>query len=176
MTTTFDTATASNDSSEDALKLAVSVLMRNGFRIVELDASSASLTGPGLNSTRQNPLLGATSIQLQADSRQLVAHAELGGVDRMRKFLFTFPPLLGMGLGLLMGIIGGLTFGKQFGIGFGVPFAQGWWWMVTAMVMCLLPVSPWLVLSPIMSNMIRKRTECAIESLIHNAQMMTKTV
>lgn len=120
---------------------------------------------PGLNSTRQNPLLGASKIYLALDGHQLRLDAELGGVDSMRRFLMRFPFLLGLGLGLFFGIGGGFMFGRQFGVGFGVPWAQGWTWMFFSIGVAMLPVAPWLFLSPMMSNMIRTRTQNALYAI-----------
>jgi len=156
-------------SSEGVLEFAIATLANNGFAITYRDATSATLTGPGLNSTRQNPILGASRITLVRRGSTFYAEAELGGVDTMQRFLMWFPFLLGLGLGLFFCVGGGLIFGRQMGVAFGVPWAPGWQWMVVAMGGAMLPVAPWLILSPLMVNMIRKRTQNAIETLVHNA-------
>jgi hypothetical protein len=172
---TFSTSAVTTRPTIDVLQAALAILTNNGFSIVDRDDHSASLDGPGLNSTRQNPLLGASKIHLELQGQQLRLDAELGGVDSMRRFLMRFPFLLGIGLGLLFGVIGGLVFGRQFGVGFGVPWAQGWTWMLIAFGGALLPVTPWLFLSPMMSNMIRTRTQDALTTLVKNAVQMSRT-
>lgn len=104
------------------LQAALVALTNNGFAIVKRDGKSVDLTGPGLNSTRQNPLLGASRIHLELHGHELSLEAELGGVETMRRFLMRFPFMLG--LGLYFGVVGGIAFGRQFGVGFGVPWAQ----------------------------------------------------
>jgi hypothetical protein len=165
---TFATSGTAACSPQDALKSALATLTSNGFAITRRDATSATLTGPGLNSSRQNPLLGASRIDLRIDNKLLQVNAELGGIDTMRRFLMWFPFLLGLGLGLVFVVIGGVV-GQQSGLGFGVPGAQGWRWALTAMVCAILSVAPWLVLSPVMARMFRNRTQRALETLVNNA-------
>jgi hypothetical protein len=167
--TEFFTSAAVEESHAHALEAAVATCIYNGFELVQRDAISAVLTGPGMYSTHQNALLGATKVTLQLRDHALEAAAELGGVDFMRRFLMRFPFLLGLGLGLLFAVVGGLHFGRQNGIGFGVPWAPGWRWLVVAFGGAMLPVTPWLVLSPLMSRMILKRTQRALEVLVRNA-------
>ncbi len=172
--TTFTTSSTTQGSSDGVLESAITTLTNNGFAITHRGATSVSLTGPGLNSTRQNPILGASKITLVLRGNSIDADAELGGVDAMQRFLMRFPFLLGLGLGLLIGVGGGLLFGHQFGVGFGVPWAQGWQWMVVAIGGAMLPVAPWLILSPLMAKMIRKRTQDAVETLVRNAAFCSK--
>jgi hypothetical protein len=170
---TFSTSAVTDAANDDVLKAALLTLTNNGFAIVQRDQNSADLIGPGLTSTRQNPLLGASRIHLSVRGQKLCLNAELGGVDSMRRFLMQFPLVLGLGLGLLFGVLGGVAFGQQFGVGFGVPWAQGWVWLLVAFGGAMLPVFPWLILSPLMSNMIRARTQNALAKLVQNAIQMT---
>jgi hypothetical protein len=117
--------------------------------------------------------LGASKIDLRIDDNTLHVHAELGGVDSMRRFLMWFPFLLGLGMGLLF-CVGGLLFGRQFDVGFGMPWAQDWQWMLVAIGGAMLPVAPWLVLSPLIARMIRSRTHRALETLAGNARFAAK--
>jgi hypothetical protein len=172
---TFSTSAVTTKPRDDVLLAALAILTNNGFAIVSRDKNSANLTGPGLNSTRQNPLLGASAIHLEIHDQQLRLDAELGGVDSMRRFLMRFPFMLGLGLGLFFGIFGGIVFGQQFGVGFGVPWAQGMTWIVLAICVAMLPVAPWLFLSPMMSQMIQRRTQNALTTLVTNAVQMPKT-
>ena len=172
--TSFTTSGTASGSPKDALQSALTTLTNNGFAITDRDATSATLTGPGLNSTRQNPILGASKVDIRIDDNTLHVNAELGGVDSMQRFLMRFPFLFGLGLGLLFGVIGGFVFGQQFDVGFGVPWAQGWQWMLVAIGGAMLPVSPWLILSPMMARMIRNRTHHALETLVSNAGYAAK--
>lgn len=172
---TFTTSASTRSRDGHALQAALAILTNNGFAIVERSTYSADLSGPGLNSTRQNPLLGASKIHLELRGQQLHLEAELGGVDSMRRFLMRFPFLLGLGLGLLFAVVGGFAFGMQFG-GFGVPWAQGWTWMLVAIGGGMLPVTPWLLISPVMSKAVRKRTENALTTLLQNSFQLQSPV
>jgi hypothetical protein len=171
--TDFAITSETSATSTDVLQSAVTTLISNGFAMTNRDASSATLTGPGQRSTKQNPILGASRIVLRIDNGILHVDAELGGVDSMRRFVMWFPFLLGLGLGLAFTVVGGLTFGRIFGVGFGVPWAQGWRWVVIAMGSAFLPVAPWIVLSPMLVNIIRKRTHRALQTLVENATQQT---
>lgn len=173
---TFSTSAVTTNPTEDVLQAALTTLTNNGFVITNRDKTSVDLTGPGLNSTKQNPLLGASAVHLELHGRKLHLDAELGGVDSMRRFLMRFPFMLGLGLGLSFGVFGGFALGRQFGVGFGVPWAQGLTWMLFAIGMAMLPVTPWLFLSPMMSKMIRQRTQDALRTLVTNAVQMPETV
>lgn len=169
---TYSAASVTERAPEAVLQAALSTLLSLGFTIVKRDASSATVTGPGLNSTRQHPMLGASAIELKVVDEALQLRAELGGVQRMERFLKLFPLLLGLSLGLFFGVIGGFAFGQAFGVGFGVPWAPGWRWLVVALAFSVLPVAPWLVLGPLMSHAIRQRTQRALTALIGNADKL----
>lgn len=157
-------------SPESALQSALTTLTHCGFRILHRESSSVTLEGPGLNSTRQNPLLGASVVHLRADADRIDLQAELGGVERMTKFLYRFPLGLGIGLGLVFGVIAMLV-GQSIGNVFDLPgWMQGWRIALVAMPLALLPVTPWIIISPLMSQMILRRTERALETLLHNAK------
>lgn len=174
LVTTFTTSAIVAGLTDDVLKSAVATLTTNGFEITHYDKTYVSLVGPGLNSTKQNPILGASKIALRLNGKRLEAEVELGGVDAMQRFLMWFPFLLGLGLGIFFGIGGGFLFGQIFGVGFGVPQAQGWKWMLVAVGGAMIPVSPWLILTPILCRMIRKRTQNAVEVLVRNATCNTR--
>jgi hypothetical protein len=167
--TTYQTAAEFGGDPRAVLDSAIATLTHNGFAITQRDAASASLTGPGLTSTKQNAILGASHVLLNVRGNRLEAQAELGGVDRMQRFLMRFPFLLALAIGLFLGVGGGLFFGAQTGAGFGAPWAPGWSWLLVTLGISMLAVSPWFVLSPLMSRAMRNRTQTALETLVRNA-------
>lgn len=174
MDSTFATSAPLGTSPADALQSALATLTNNGFAISQRGADFATVTGPGLYSTKQNPILGASRVELRIDNNTLHVQAELGGIDSIRRFLIWFPFLLGLGLGAVFAAVGGIVFGQKYGVGFGVPWAQGWRWVVAAMAFAMLPVTPWLFLSPLTTKIVRKRTQRALETLAGNAVLTTK--
>lgn len=169
MVSDYTTTASFAGPAEPVLAAALATLTGSGFRIVDRTATGAVLTGPGLNSTRENPLLGASRVELAVEGATLRVRADLGGVASMRRLLVWLPLGLGLGLGLLFTVVGGLGFGRQSGVGFGVPWAPGGWWWVPGMAAGLLPVSPWVVLTPLMIRMVRRRTQRALDVLASNA-------
>jgi hypothetical protein len=170
----FEVEVREVEDIERTFSNAVHVLETVGFKILSCDKQHAELQGPGLNSTKQNPLLGATAIQLRCTNNTIKLDATLGGVATMERFLKWFPLGLGMALGTLFAFVGGIGFGRALGVPFGVPWAQGLNWIVVAYALALLPISPWLFISPWLIGMIRKRTMEALNTLLHNAVMKAK--
>jgi len=89
----------------DALTLAIGALTTLGFRVAARDEQAIEFMGPGLNSTRQNALLGATRIRLEASGGQLAVRAELGGIRWLRRFLLLFPSMLCLGIGVMLIVV-----------------------------------------------------------------------
>ncbi|MDP8242550.1 MAG: hypothetical protein P9L94_00605 [Candidatus Hinthialibacter antarcticus] len=121
--------------------------INNNFSIKPHGASGFELTGPGLNSTKQNPLLGISKGACRLQGSTIELSAELGGAQFMQRFVLFFP----IGLGLILALVFSLTMG-------------GW----TAVATPLLAVAPWLVLSPLLSRWIHNRTERAVETALQN--------
>jgi hypothetical protein len=103
------------------LAAASTILMTNAFTVVEQESQSIEFKGPGLNSTRQNPILGASKVIVGLEDGQLTVNAEYGGVDSLRRFMIRFPLLLGIGLGSVFAVIllsvflGFYLYGADFG-------------------------------------------------------------
>jgi hypothetical protein len=167
--TTYEASIPVSNRPVAQLEVAMSILAGQGFEVTHRDATSAALRGPGLNSSRQNPLLGATHVELRLESEELRLYAKLGGVDAMRRWLMWFPFVLGLGLGLFFALAGGVMFGRQFVVPLGDTWNRGWRWIAVAFAAALVPVSPWLVLSPLIARQLRRRTERALNTLLKNS-------
>lgn len=147
---------------QQVLQSALVLLTTSGFAIVDRRENRVDLEGPGLHSSRQNPILGASRIQLRIVDQQMSLEAELGGVESMRRFLMIFPFALGLGLGLAFAFLGAIGWMPPLGVGLGVDW-------VLRIGMGMLPVLPWLVISPLLANAIKSRTERALDVLVRNA-------
>src|SRR5262245_24613833 len=102
-------------NADRALEAAISPLTSLGFRIVEQSPTAIELTGPGMNSSRESGLMGATRIRVVARSHELALDAELGGVERLSRFVRLFPVALSLGLFVGLGLIFWTTFGNRWG-------------------------------------------------------------
>lgn len=143
-----------------AFDLAMSSLTSLGFRIVSSDDSSLELTGPGMNSTRQSPLVGASHIWISRtyDGR-LSLRAELGGVETMARFVTIFPVALALGLGIMFVVLGTIQRGAQL-----PPRA-----LLIPVIAAVAPnVVLWLFVGPWMARRIGRQTCAAIDALLNN--------
>lgn len=125
-----------------AIDVARTTLLAVGFEITAESEGELQAEGPGLRSTRQSPLLGASRYRFRVGSANIRVEALLGGVRNMKLFLFVFPA----GLALLLMAL------------FAILRMENWW--VPA-----LAVSPWVVISPLMAVMVQRRTTRAVDGL-----------
>jgi hypothetical protein len=142
-----------------ALEVAKSTFLPQGFHFVTSTDYELRVVGPGINSTRENPLKGITeaSIIIRPSASAIEMKATLGGVEKMKKFLIFFP--LGMAI-LFLVVFGVLALqlpDMRRPIFFLIP---------------LLVFSPWLFLAPLMTRMIGRRTVEAIDTLLNNMAML----
>jgi hypothetical protein len=140
--------------AEKALGLAESALTALGFRITEHTPASIELVGPSMNSTRQSPLVGASRVRIMNRQGELAVEAELGGVERMSRFVTLFP----LGLGLVLGLVMWIVFSALGRAGAGIMPA----------IIPLIATAPWLVIGPLMARSIRARTGRALDVLVAN--------
>ena len=137
-----------NGSASTAIETAQLQLMANGFKLDQPGETELIATGRGMHSTKQNPIVGASHVRITVSSSSINICAELGGVKFMQRFVYIFPPALGGFLALVFAFIP--NFPKR------VP------------LMALLPILPWLVISPLMARWIKNRTTKALNTLVHN--------
>lgn len=157
-----------------ALDFAANVLATHGFTIERREPGRMEFIGPGMNSTRQNPLLGASRIMLEAQSDRLSITAELGGVESMRRFMLVFPLVLGLGLGCGFAILNYLSIVnfQFFGVN-GVPVAAPWAAPMAGLLLGLLPTVPWLFLAPWIARRLQAQTRRALQTLLRNAAQIS---
>ncbi|MDQ3818686.1 MAG: hypothetical protein M3362_13545, partial [Acidobacteriota bacterium] len=126
-----------------ALDIARSTLLPLGFQVVSSSDYELRATGPGINSTRENPLKGISEAAIVVRSSTIEMQAALGGVRKMKMFLTFFP--LGMALLFL------IVFGT---LALSVPAFRHWW----VFLIPLAALAPWIFISPMMIRMIERRT------------------
>ncbi len=118
-------------------------LLSQGFNILSDTGSELHAHGPGMHSNSQPALVGATDFIIQVGSSTVAATATLGGIARMKKFLYLFPP----GLALSLGLFGAFAETEKL------------WY-------ALLFAAPWLLVSPLMARAMEHKTIQAVDSLI----------
>ena len=74
----FERTVVFHGDSERAFDLALATLTAAGFRVSSKTSATVDFEGPGMNSTQQSPLVGASRIQLSRGSSELSLVAELG--------------------------------------------------------------------------------------------------
>ena len=140
-----------------ALDVARTVFMGQGFQIVANNDYELRVTGPGINSTKENPLKGVSEASIIVRSSTIEIKAMLGGVQKMKNFLRLLP--LGLALFFLI-LFGALAWSLP-------ELRQAWIFLIP-----LLALSPWLFLAPLMTRMIEKRTKQAVDTLLNNMVMI----
>lgn len=123
------------------LDRAVDQLATIEFVLVEKSETSRTLAGPGMHSTKQPALVGASDIEIAREGGEMVIRADLGGVRAMSRFVWIFPPCLCLFVAATIALSNGEV---------------DWTWM-------LLPALPWVVIAPLMSRMIERRTRRALD-------------
>lgn len=141
--------------TESAFRLAESALTGIGFQFTERTAGSMELVGPVMNSARQSALVGASRIHIRSGRDELAVEADLGGVERMSRFVTLFPIVLVLVLGVILSLVFSVLFGQGIWIT-GVAGAAG----ANAVL--------WLLLGPLMARGIRSRTDRALDALLAN--------
>lgn len=142
-----------------ALEVARSTFLPQGFQLTANTEYELRVTGPGINSTRENPLKGISeaSIIIRPSTSAIELMATLGGVRKMKLFLIFFP----LGMALLFLIVFGV-------LALNLPdFRRPWIFLIP-----ILSLSPWIFLAPLMARSIAKRTVQAIDTLLNNMVMM----
>ena len=140
-----------------ALDVARSAFVGQGFQIVASNDNELRVTGPGISSTREDPLKGVSEASIIVRSSAIQIKAILGGAQKLKTFLRFFP----MGMGLFFMIVFGVLAWRL------PPFRHAWIFLIP-----LLALSPWLFLAPLIARSIEKKTEQSVDTLLSNMMMM----
>lgn len=137
-------------SVPEALRVFEAALLPNGFRVVDSSSSRLQFKGHGMQSTKENPIRGATEVTIEAKAGALKLDASLGGVVALSLFVCLFPLALWAALTVpdmlkSTGDSWALTAKSLYGGGF------------------------WIIAGPAMSLWIRKRTTNALEDMLASA-------
>jgi hypothetical protein len=142
-------------NTDRAFGLAESALTAIGFRLMERTTGSLDLVGPGMNSSRESALVGASRIHVHSGPGELELKADLGGAARMSRFVTLFP----IGLVLFLGVVLSAVFGVRHGPGI---------WIIVVATVVGGNAALWLLLGPLMARWIRTRTCRGLNALLAN--------
>jgi hypothetical protein len=172
----YSNSVAFNGDPQRLLAAASTILMTNGFAVIQQEGNRIEFVGPGLNSTKQNAILGASKVIVCVENGRLAVEADYGGVDSLRRFMIRFPLLLGLGLGsvfaaiLLVVFLGFYLYGADFG----PAWTVAWLSPLLAIAVSLLSVSPWIFLAPWIRRHLERKTKDALDTLMINVSHAAK--
>ena len=144
-------------SAKRALAVAQSTLVALNFQITASSDYELQVTGPGINSTRENPLKAMTKGSFVVRNAAIEVKAVLGGAERMIRFLRIFPLMMAIFFMIVWGVLA-----------FFLPIFRLWW----VFAIPLVALSPWLFLTPMIGRSIQSRTKDAIDSLVSNMVLL----
>ncbi len=137
---------------EKAFEVAKNVLIQHNFQIVRDSDSEVEFTGPGMLSSRQNPLVGISRVCIRGTSGNISIEAEFGGIRRLTKYLVFF--IVGMAIFFL--VLFGILLSKQ-----DQPLYK-------TILITLAPFIPWPILIPLIHIWMKSRTSKALDRLLTN--------
>jgi hypothetical protein len=137
---------------EKVLEVAKNAFIQNNFQIVRDSDTEVELTGPGMLSSRQNPIVGISRICIRGTSINLSIEAEFGGIRKLTKYLALFI----VGMAIFFVVLFGILLPKQ-----GQPLNK-------TILISLAPFVPWPVLIPLIHIWMKSRTSKALDRLLAN--------
>ena len=145
---------------EKVLEVAQNVFIQHNFQIVHHTDKEVEFTGPGMLSSRQNPLVGISRICIRGGSGNISIEAEFGGIRNLTKYLVVFI----VGMAIFFVVLFGILFSKQ-----GQPLNK-------IILMSVAPFVPWPVLIPLIHIWMKSRTSKALDRLLTNMVSLGRSV
>jgi hypothetical protein len=135
-----------------------------GFTVSASKPGLIELTGPGMNSSRQSPIVGCSKIRVTSDSRVVTLDAELGGARWLGNFVRIFPVVLTGGILAILSVV----------FWFVLPNASQ---VVPILILVLfLDVGVWLFLGPLIARRLVDKSRQAADGLMVNlVQLVSKS-
>lgn len=128
-----------------------------GYEVSPIATDRFEATGGHPLQNNSSPIHGVSRAVFLVSPGTLTVEAELGGVRKLRNFLLIFLPGLGLILAIVFSFAGMFADKPPY-----MPF-----------VAAFAPLSPWVILVPILTYLYRRRTRRAIETLLKNLQSTT---
>jgi hypothetical protein len=131
-------------------KRIVDSLVGQGFRIVVQNREAVELAGPGMSSSQQNPLVGASKVTIRSLGREVTIEADFAAV---RQLIRTLGVVI-FSMAILFLVL----------FGFVIPIEPP----VLRYILPVLPLAPWPFLLPWMGWLLRRRTARAFDVLLES--------
>lgn len=148
----YDKTEPFSGNMEKVLEVANNVFIQHNFQIVRQSDTEVEFTGPGMLSSRQNPLVGISRICIRGSSGNISIEAEFGGIRKLTKYLAFF--IAGMAI--------------FFVVLFGIFLPKSGRSLNKTILMSLAPFVPWPVLIPLIHIWMKSRTSKALDRLLVN--------
>jgi hypothetical protein len=139
-----------------ALEMLLNIFIQSNFRIIKKEAFSFELEGPGMNSTRQNPLVGISEAKVVFEDNILLVQVVMGGVAKMRRFMIR----LISGMAVFFAVLFGISF-ATVGAFAGINPSHA--------VLVAAPLLIWVFLIPVLTRVMKHRTIKALNIAAENA-------
>jgi len=135
-----------------AIEVARNAFIHHNFQIVHDSDLEVELIGPGMLSSRQNPLVGISRIRIRGSSGNLSLEADFEGIRKLTKYLALFI----VSMAIFFVLFFGIRFSRQ-----GQPVTK-------VILISLAPFIPWPVIIPLMAIWMKSRTSKALDTLVNN--------
>ena len=143
-----------------AFAMATSTLTASGFNLVSKTSRSLEFTGPGMWSSHESPLRGASRITITGAGSRIELAAELGGGRRLM--------IIGVLVVVAISVAQAAVFGVRY---FKNPQTIDWLHALPAVV---IPLVIAVAVGPLVGVQLRRRTIRALNTLLNNMVMSGK--
>ncbi len=155
---TYETSADMRGDPGRVLDALVIALAGSGFRVERRAPSEVVLAGPSPIGTHRNMLIGASRILARASARRLVITAELGGIERVRRFMLLIPLWICLSLAAVLGVVLPLVASQR-------PGERGWIVFAPMIPFVCIFLVVGLVVRPVATRMMELRTKQALDAL-----------
>jgi len=145
---------------EKVLEVAKNVFIQHNFQIVRDSVTEVEFTGPGMLSSRQNPIVGISRIRIRATRGTLSIEAEFEGIRKLTKYLVFFI----VAMAIFFVVFFGIMFSRQ-----GQPLNK-------TIIISLATFVPWPVIIPVMYVWMKSRASEALDRLVSNMVTLGREV
>lgn len=138
------------------LDQARNVFLQQGFDVSPISAQRFEARGEKLLRNNHNPYHGVSRATFMVAGGTLTVDAALGGVRRLRNFLFVFPPTLALVLAVTFRLMDNFAGQPSY-----MPF-----------LLAFAPIVPWVVLAPLMTYWFRRKVVQTLDTMLENLRAM----